>query len=68
MSSVTYRYLKETLKLGPWFIRMETGYDFLQRFNSLNFLDFECVSYNNRWRINDSDICEPTGFAESNHG
>ena len=47
---------------------METSNDFLKRFNSLNFLDFECVAYNNGRRINDPDICEPTGFVDSNHG
>jgi len=68
------RYLKGTLKLGLRLMSMDTMdsmdtcNDFLKRFNSCNFLDFECVAYNNERRISDPDISEPTGNVDSNHG
>jgi len=47
---------------------MESSNDFLKRFDSLNFLDFEFVTCNNGKRISDPDICEPTGLIVPNHG
>ena len=65
-----FRYLKKTMKLGLRFMSTDSSNDFLKRFNSLTHLlnDFECVAFNHGERhIDDKDICQPTGFVDSNH-